>query len=609
MLLILVWLLPFAGAGCCGLIKKDRNREWFAAAISLLVLLVSAAMTVVLPDSVRIRIMLPLGIGFRADGFRLIYCMVTAYMWLTSSTFCPEYFAAYQHRAQYQIFSLLTFGAVIGVFLAEDLLTLFVFFEIMSIASWVMVIHDQKEKTRQAAGVYLTVAIIGGLSLLMGLAILNHELGTLVISELFNAVSAHGFTSATAAAAGLLLIGFGSKAGVFPLHIWLPQAHPAAPAPASALLSGVMTKTGVLGITVIFCELLRDHAMWSGVLLVLAAVTMLVGAVLALFSVNLKRTLACSSISQMGFILTGIAMQGFLGSHNALAVWGAILHMLNHSVIKLVLFCCAGDLYLSAHSLNLNELHGCGRGKPLLTGLFAAGALSIAGVPGLSGYISKTLLHESIVEQIAATTGEVQWCFRLAEWVFLITGGITAAYMTKLFVAIFVEKPVYPHTHGMGRQMNLVTAGLLTLPCLLMVAGGVFPGAMERIAVFGQEMMHGYMPDHGIHYFAITNLKGAMISLSLGAVLYFGVVRTALMSRPQQETRQYLERWPSWLDIGKNIYHPLLMKVFPEIGHRMCKVLDRVEDWLFKPAFAGKTGRAVPFARLAALLRTGHRKD
>ena len=135
----------------------------------------------------------------------------------------------------------------------------------------------------------------------------------------------------------LILIGFGAKAGAFPLHIWLPTAHPAAPAPASAVLSGVITKTGIYGVLVLSTTIFLHDAGWGMVLAVIGAITMVLGAVLAVCSIDLKRTFACSSVSQIGFILVGISMQCLLGHHNALAVDGTILHIFNHSLIKICL--------------------------------------------------------------------------------------------------------------------------------------------------------------------------------------------------------------------------------------------------------------------------------
>ena len=174
-----------------------------------------------------------------------------------------------------------------------------------------------------------------------------------------------------------------------------------APAPASALLSGILTKAGVFGIVVVSCVMFGTDGNWGLLVAVLGFITMFLGALLALFSVNLKRTLACSSVSQIGFILTGIGMCCLLksaGQGNGLAVRGTFLHMVNHSMFKLVLFLCAGVVFMNLHQLDLNDIRGFGRKKPALLFCFLMGALGISGIPMWSGYVSKTLLHEGIVE-------------------------------------------------------------------------------------------------------------------------------------------------------------------------------------------------------------------
>lgn len=216
---------------------------------------------------------------------------------------------------------------------------------------------------------------------------------------------------------------------MFPLHIWLPKAHPVAPAPASALLSGILTKSGIFGIIVVSANIFRADPTWGAMLLMLGLITMLGGAVLAVFSVNLKRTLACSSMSQIGFILTGIAMSCLLGEENALAARGALLYMVNHSLFKLVLFMAAGVVYMNLHQLNLNDIRGFGRRKPLLHFAFLMARWAWRAVPLFSGYVSKTLIHEGIVEYVhllseMGKSGEVM-LYTLAEWVYLFSGGLT----------------------------------------------------------------------------------------------------------------------------------------------------------------------------------------
>ena len=299
-----------------------------------------------------------LGLHFKLDGFRLIYSCIAILMWAVSGAFSLEYMAHYVKRRRYYVFLWITFFATAGVFLSADLYTTFIFFEIMSFTSYVWVAFDEKKESLRAAETYLAVAVIGGLAMLMGLFLLYDLTGTLNMDLLGPAArealeAGGGYLSPAVqlyAAGGLLLFGFGVKAGCFPLHIWLPKAHPVAPAPASALLSGILTKAGVFGIIVITGALFFSDGNWGLLLTALGLVTMFLGALLALLSVNLKRTLACSSISQIGFILTGIGMAVLLacvGEKNSLAVRGTLLHMVNHSLFKLVLFLCAGAVYMN----------------------------------------------------------------------------------------------------------------------------------------------------------------------------------------------------------------------------------------------------------------------
>ncbi len=303
-----------------------------------------------------------LGLRFQIDGFRRVYVLIIAFMWAMTLLLSPEYFAHHHNRNRYYFFNLLTLGATMGVFLAGDLYTAFVFFEIMSFTSFTWVIQEQTDGAIRAANTYLAVAVIGGLVALMGLFLLQTKLGTTELSRLYDAAAACQSKGVLYAAGGCILFGFGAKAGMFPLHIWLPKAHPVAPAPASALLSGVLTKSGIWGILAISCNVFRHDPAWGALILCLGCVTMFLGALLALFSIDLKRTLACSSMSQIGFILVGVGMMGLLGEENALAARGTLLHMVNHSLFKLDLFLCAGVVYLNLHKLDLNEIRGFGRG-------------------------------------------------------------------------------------------------------------------------------------------------------------------------------------------------------------------------------------------------------
>ena len=536
-----------------------------------------------------------MGLHFTIDGFRALYGTIAAFMWFMSTLFSKEYFAHYKNRNRYYLFLLLTLGATEGVFLSADFYTTFIFFEIMSLTSYVWVAHDEKKDSLRAAATYLGIAVIGGLVMLMGIFLLYHETGTLLFTEL-KGVYANGMasgvqTSSTALwAAGIcMLFGFGAKAGAFPLHIWLPKAHPVAPAPASALLSGILTKAGMFGILALTGYLFLGNTAWGSLILILGVCTMVVGAVLALFSVDLKRTLACSSVSQIGFILVGVGMSGLLGEENLLAVRGSLLHMVNHSLIKLALFMAAGVVFMNVHQLNLNEIRGFGRKKPLLNYIFLMGALGIGGIPFWNGYVSKTLIHESIVEYtevLAQGTASGMFsvgAMQLIEWSFLISGGLTVAYMTKLYVALFIEKNANAETQekfdGLkGKYMNKVSAFALTLSATILPVMGFFPNqVMGSIADMGQGFMQVTAEAEEIAWLSVENLKGAGISIGIGALVYLLVVRLWMMKK-EESSCVYVNRWNKYLDLEDMIYRPILLKALPFVFGVVCRILDSIVD-------------------------------
>ena len=187
------------------------------------------------------------GVSFALDGFKILYMAVSLFAWTMCLIFAPRYLGKEKHRGRFYVFSIITLIATLGVFAAGDLFTLFMFFEIMSFASYVWVAQEENEKALKAADTYMTVAVVGGLVLLMGILLLYTNVGTLNLSEIKEACATGGKygKGRLYAAAFCMFFGFSAKAGAFPIHIWLPKAHPVAPAPASALLSGVLTKTGI----------------------------------------------------------------------------------------------------------------------------------------------------------------------------------------------------------------------------------------------------------------------------------------------------------------------------------------------------------------------------
>lgn len=523
------------------------------------------------------------GISFVFDGFRRVYTLVIAFMWLMTLLFSQEYMLHYDKRSKYWFFNLLTLGATMGVFLSADLYTTFIFFEIMSFTSYVWVAFDETPAAMRAANTYLAVAVIGGMVSLMGLFLVSHELGTLRIDELYSAACASDKKGVLYAACSCVLFGFGAKAGMFPLHIWLPKAHPVAPAPSSALLSGILTKTGIFGVLAVSVNIFRNDPIWGNVILALGVITMFLGAVLALLSTNLKRTLACSSMSQIGFILVGIGMVGLLGEESAFAARGVFLHMVNHSLFKLLLFMVAGTVFMNLHELDLNKIRGFGRGKPVLHFCYLMGALGIGCVPLWSGYISKTLLHESIIEYMKrlAAGGLPYLEMKGVEWLFLLSGGLTLAYMTKLYAAIFIEKPSeFVLEHQKKKYMNGLSTFALCATAVIFPVLGIFPNAlMDKIADLGNSFLHGGALAETVNYFIFEDLKGAIISVAIGAFMYFVITRKLLM-----KNGEYINVLPAKLDLEELLYRPLITKLIPDVFGAVARIFGEnvITVWLCK---------------------------
>lgn len=564
-----------------------------------------------------------MGLNFTLDGFRIVYCLIAAFMWALTGLFSIEYFSHYKNKKRYHIFSIITFLATEGVFLSADFYTLFVFFEIMSLASYTWVAYDEKKDSLRAADTYMAVAVIGGLVMLMGIFLLYSVTGTLNFNELkyaFADIYANSLDPANQAnvhkmwAAGIcMLFGFFAKAGAFPLHIWLPKAHPVAPAPASALLSGILTKAGMFGVLILSCRVFLENDIYGTAILIIGVITMLHGAVLAVFSVDLKRTLACSSVSQIGFILVGVGTSVLLAEENALAIRGALMHMANHSLIKLCLFMAAGVVFMNVHKLDLNDIRGFGRKKPLLAYIFLMGALGIGGMPLFNGYISKTLIHESIVEytelieHVKMRTLISPGGMKLIEGLFLFSGGLTVAYMTKLFVCIFVEKNENDDIQKKyddlkGKYMSKISAFSLTLAATVLPVLGFLPDyTLGKMGEMSADFLNSSELE-AIHWFSLQNIKGASISIVTGVVVYVLFIRVLLMSKTpvtelgiesledsitgklkaeaeKVKVKRYINRWNKYIDLENVIYRPILLSFLPFVFGVICRFLDSLVDW------------------------------
>jgi hydrogenase-4 component B len=570
-LLISTLLIPFVGAAVGFLIGRTSEKlrdiinDIMTGGIFLIVILLypyigGKGLEMEIPG------IMGTGLFLKLDAFRYIFISLTALVWFLTTIYSSQYLIKYKKRNRYYAFFILTYASTMGIFLSDHMLNLFTFFEIMSITSYFLIIHDEDEYTRDAGRTYLTMAIAGGMILLMGLFLLYDYTGTLRISELPSQVIHMG--SVKYVIATLIIIGFGVKACMMPLHVWLPKAYSAAPAPATAVLSGILAKTGIFGIMITSVVIFGGDAEISRAIFVLGLANMFWGGLLAIFQRNLKRILAYSSMSQLGYILMGVGLIGMLGPHNNIAIHGTLFHIVNHAIFKVLLFLGAGIIYMVLHELSINHIQGFGKHSHRLKAVFLVGVLSVAGVPGSSGFISKNLLHEALVEAGHIYEG---LGMGIAESIFIVSSSFTVVYLLKIFVAVFIEES---EKYWGQFKKEIRKRALFPLVALSGIAiyTGLRPGyifsIMEETEAFlgGQ----GHVP-HNLYTSEVFYNTG--IIFALGAALYFFVVRKGLIVQTE-DGPIYRNPTLGWPDLQENFYKPLGRALY-WLGFNLFKFVDR----------------------------------
>jgi multicomponent Na+:H+ antiporter subunit D len=334
---------------------------------------------------------------FRADMLGFFVGIISILLWTLSSLYAIEYMSKSHAHGRYNIFSLLSLGGMMGVVFTGNLFTLYIFFELLSVASAILVFHEETPEAMKAGFKYLFLGIAGGLILLFGIIMTYDIAGTGDLTMIGIGLQGSRWLPFIFWS---FIIGFGVKAGMFPMHIWLPSAHPVAPSPASALLSGVMIKAGAYGIfktvynIIGHTDIVRSHMGLIAPLLILALITIFLGSACAITQTEIKKMLAYSSISQIGYVIMGVALLSPRG------IVGALFHILAHALMKGTLFMSAGAFIHQTGLRELSDLKGIGKRMPFTTICFSVCALSMIGLPPFIGFISKWELALGSLETI-----------------------------------------------------------------------------------------------------------------------------------------------------------------------------------------------------------------
>ncbi len=515
--LLIACLLPFAGATILGLVAPPRGKSagWIASAfVAGSLLLIAAAVPDFLdhPGHLMIPWAPALGLSFslQADGLSLLFALLISGIGFVVFSFAASYLDESENRRRFFIYLLLFMGAMLGVVFSGNLISLFVFWEMTSITSFLLIgFWHERERSRYGALKALVITAIGGLAMLAGFIMIGLAAGTFEIPMLIERRELVLASPWATPAAILVILGAITKSAQFPFHLWLPTAMEA-PTPVSAYLhAATMVKAG-LYLVARLGPLLVGVPLWTPTLATLGIVTMAWGSFLALRQSDLKALLAFSTVSQLGLILS------MLAGSSAATTSAGLFHLLNHGLFKGALFLLVGVIEHEAHTRDLTKLGPLRRLMPRTYVLLAIGALSMAGVPPLGGFISKEMFLTE-----ALTFGP------LLASVAVIGAVLTAGYCFALAVGL---------AGGRGRESDGETAqaghdpslALLWGPALLIagaIALGLFPqplaahfiGASVAAAI-------GDSPPH-LHFALWHGLSGALAASATaiggGLLLYF----------------------------------------------------------------------------------------
>ena len=438
------------------------------------------------------------------------------------------------------------------VVVADDAFSFLFTWEFMSLSSWALVMaHDEVPENRRAGYIYLVMASFGTLCLLLAFGLLAGPDGQYAFSAMRESAPSPG-TSALILI--LVLIGTGSKAGLVPLHVWLPLAHPAAPSHVSALLSGVMTKVAVYGfIRIIFDLLGTPEWWWSMVVLALAGITCVMGVLYALMQHDLKRLLAYHTVENIGIIFIGLGLALAFQAHGmpvpaALAFTAALLHVFNHSLFKSLLFFGSGAVLAATRERDMEHLGGLIHPMPLTAFAFLIGCVAISALPPLNGFVSEWLTFQAILLSPQLPSWGLKFLVPAVGALLALSAALAAACFVKAFGVTFLGRPrteAAKRAHEADR-FSLAAMFILAALCLL---AGIFPGYfIDALGPVAKAMVGDSMPlQRDVPYLSIVPIAESRSSYNGLLVFLFMVIAAAAAAWAiHRFASDRLQRAPAW---------------------------------------------------------------
>ena len=588
--LVIVAIGAWIAIGALGLVRP-RELAFVSHVLFPLGAAVGIALAVVaffaigpLPQSTVLPLGLPdLPFHLRLDSLSAFFLLLLGTVGAAISVFAAGYFRSGEGTApgllclEYHLF----LAAMALVLVADDAYLFMVSWEAMALSSFFLVTTDhRKAEIRQAGFLYLLIAHVGAIAILLCFGVLQGGSGDYTFGSMRSMVLTGAWPSV---AFFLALFGFGAKAGLLPMHIWLPEAHPAAPSPVSALMSGVMLKTAIYGLLRVSFDLLHGQLWWWGVIaLVLGLVTALFGVIFACVQTDMKRLLAYSSIENIGIIVAGIGLTILFKSYGktllaAITLTAVLYHVLNHAYFKSLLFLTTGSVLHATKERSLGKLGGLIHRMPWVAWLALVGTLAIAGLPPLNGFVSEWLLLQSFLFTPSLPQSFINMLVPLAAGALVLAVALSAYVMVKFYGIVFLGRPREPnlaYAQDAG-WLERIALCFLALGCVVL---GIFPVNVIAMLDPVNAMLIGSTAIHADsgNWLLLTPINADRASYSPLIVLV--VIVAVVLLTVQVVHRLYhgrIRKAPPW-DCGFPLQTPRMQDTAEGFGQPIREVFDAV---------------------------------
>lgn len=536
---------------------------------------------------------------FASGGTGLFFCLVLSVTAFSVSLYSIGYTESMERqRVNAAVFGLFILS-MYAVFLSADILTFLISWEVMSLVSYFLVTaRIEDERSHRTGLIYAVMTHAGTAAIITSFLMMASAAGSLEFDAVRSVLSAQSplFRSAVFL---LAFAGFGTKAGIVPLHIWLPEAHPAAPSNASALMSGVMIKSGIYGIFLVSIDLLgAGTAWWGWVVLVTGAVSSVLGVMYALMEHDLKRLLAYHSVENIGIILLGIGAGMLFLSYGmtslaALAIAAGLFHTINHAIFKGLLFMGSGSVLHAAGTKNMEDMGGLIRRMPWTAFFFLAGSVAICALPPFNGFVSEWLTFQALVLGIETPDVASKVLMIVSGAALAMTGALAAACFVKAFGISFLGLPRSQNAEEAHEVPFTMLAGM-AVPALLCLLFGIAPGiVLHRIAASGMPFVEGAaeMTASFVSLSGVIRTPGGFSALSMPVLIIalVGIVAASLIVLRAFTGRVRIRRSDVW-DCGIGAVTPRMQYTATAFTKPIRVIFDR----LYQPRRDVRTSYKVP---------------